>query len=299
MAEFVKSREQQIWIAAAFVAVVLDFAGIKFLDSTPLPQFMRTCLTIGVVAFIAAQFSLLALWCVFGPHALLVRSVSALLSAACIVVAIRLPFGYEWHRFADYLASMLSSLPALALGATALLWPFRVFRGWRVGFQGDLTVSLVSQQFQLRDLFIVTGLVAFALAALRLGSVDTNARDSGQLDWVQLSGVGTFLAVVGLLSVMPPLWVAFQVNNWIAGLALLGGYAIILTCLDVAMMGPFGFFVGGPSANAIFITFFAQFCWLAASFGVLRVARHRGCILVRPRCKPRAAIVSDVSFTPE
>ena len=150
-----------------------------------------------------------------------------------------------------------------------------------------------AQQFQIRDLFIVTGLVAVALAALRFGI----AFDGGPelVHQLGLFAFGGTLAVVGLLSAMPPLWAAFEIKEWQAGIALLLGYAVLLTCAELALITPFTFGGGGRAVRRDF----RHLLWTIRLSGVvIRHSAGRAALGVRSGA-PSASPTGNIERTRE
>jgi hypothetical protein len=280
-----------LMVVAVLGAAAVDFIGFSIGESLPGGRdLLAAILVFSFFGFLAAQYSLLALWFVFGPEPLWVRALGALVAASVIQIAIFLAWGdYTQPDLIDDVVRPLAIMPALALVATGLLWPIRAWRGWRLAMPAKsvTTPQATTRQFQIRDLFALTGLVAVALGGLRFALAGNapggDAFAALRRDWDEVLIISAVLATLGLLSVLPPLWAAFHLDRANDGLGVLIGYAMVLTFIEVMTIVPGAF--GGPDIELVIGVFLAQFMWLSATFAVLRVLKGWGWTLIRPRRK--------------
>jgi hypothetical protein len=273
---------------AVVVAAALDFVLLRAAslvgDGDPSSEVLEW-LTYLLGTFLFAQFSLLALWFVFGPQSLLIRATSTLVFFLALILTVAL--GLWWtdvgsSRLIDFFVPLIAITPITMLLLTLPLWPLRLLGGWRIDSESKAnTATGAASQFRLQDLFVVTTAVAVALGALQLyHGIDRAGTAVGPQTRLDVVYWCAPLTVTNLIFTLLVLWLGFE-----SKFPLLGGILlVVLPGLGVFAMAV-GLFYSAfgadlPSVRFAMLTTALPVAVITA-VATLRVARRSGYRLVR------------------
>lgn len=233
-----------------------------------------------------AEVSMAAAWAALGPFRAAIRIPSSLcwmLMIGLLIlynVVVGTASGNRGHAAMEGL-TLAGGYVLLWFVVQLPLWLARVLYRFRLDVPGDAVADgLAEHQFGIRQLLIVTAVIAVALGAGRLLVEGMNPESSFQKvpdpDRV-------FLIIVGLFLVSNSL-VAFVVvtgtllaRRWLLALVIGVVAAGIITVIESSMvlLVPQGFDGFWQAAILIATINATQFCWLAASLLLLRSAGYR------------------------
>ncbi len=174
--ENVKSRP--FWLIALVLALlvfVFSFLGVAPLMDHFSPHDTGALFVFFCFGVIGAAAVLLGVYGVFGPGHLILRTGVTVGGAAVFFVLWAL--GYHgslsavtwdsYQRFLKELLAALFTLPIIYLAIASPLWMLRVLFGWRIVAVGDAKTP-GREALTIRDVMLVTGMVAVALSSMRL-----------------------------------------------------------------------------------------------------------------------------------
>jgi hypothetical protein len=163
---------------------------------------------------------------------------------------------------------ILCGLPLISLAAQLLLWPFRIYFGWRIERE---STAEKPQPLLIRDFLAGTLVTAISLAALRLLPEEFQRDADFGLAW----GVGS-LATAGIsaASLLPAVIFVLRFKETAAAAGAWFGYAAGMWIAALAVVSMLS--RSGPPERVVFFMIVTAGSFATAIFGVLFIARSRG-----------------------
>ena len=228
----------------------------------------------------AGQAGLLAVWAVFGPGSLLVRSLmvtSVGMLLGCATVFGALLAGAPPAEFRGIIPS-IAIMPLLFLAVQSPVWLLRLAVGGRIVLRGmEETASPANpRQFSIGDLLVTTTLVAICLglAQLAMPAVGYAGQPGGGPFWSVLLIACGIVAVWSLLGVVPSVWAALVARNPGPAVGVVGLLAVLLTFLASVTLRALS---GGPLGGTLFLMLFLfQFGTMGVLLSALLPVRYGG-----------------------
>lgn len=293
------------------LALVDFLLGAAALDSGP------PIVAGATIGTIAGQLALLAGWAVVGPQRLLVRwplallATASLLSASVLGQSVASLRAYGVADIDSPFAQWIAFLPIVFLAVQLPVWVLKLATGCRMvldpGDGGPQPPR--SRQFRVRDLLVVTTVVAVSLGLARLGLSDFGSAQRS-VDTDSLAGLAVFCGVAALWSgfvAMPCLYAALVARHVRKGVLGITGYTILMSLVIALVLSPsasnarvsvgaaplalgkiFGFFLF-VNGSTVFVV-----------FGSFLIARADGYVLLCPRrVKGETKLTADSSLPNE
>ena len=281
------ARRSLGWIAIAVLATaIVDGLLYRLLLEE------RSDFYVLALGFYTGQFVLLGIWFVFGPQTFAVRTFGSLAAAALLIAALSLSSYESFANWStkEYLTALLmesAALPLQGLAGTAVLWPFRIWGGWRIARASDAALQITETRWQFRigDLLVITAFVAVILASARAQIEMYQEETRGRLDgiWVWVYMV---IALLGAAIGLPSLVLAMIIDR--------AGSVFTTTVFYIGLSSLWVLIFAGSILGAqtdfelvLFVLGF-QSVALATAVGVLRFFRRQGYVLIRPRRTDRS-----------
>lgn len=257
-------------ILLAFLAI--DLFGPPALGAgAPLPSFVLMGMLVG-------QATAFAVWGGVGPLSLIVRLPLCLVGAEAAFMLMSLVF--EMMQMEGHMELALE-LPILLLSLQFPFWLLRLGTGCRI--VRDCRGSGLphrSRQFHVKDLLVLTAVVAVALGLARFGLSDT---ETVQLEWPGGAIVCGLISLWSGVTAVPCLYAAMVVRSRTTGLAAIAIYTVVATFLWPTIIA-----FSNPDANSDYLGGWLVFYLLFDAgavlvlFGTLFLARSFGYVLLWP-----------------
>ncbi len=227
------------------------------------------------------QFALLSIWAVLGAEPVLVRWPLMLLTVMGLLLILFLgmfaAFG-ALLRAADVI-QLFCWLPLVFLAVQSPLWILKLLTGCRIVevTAEDKLPSEESRQFDLRQMFVATALIAVLLTVARLGFyLDPRPHEGAETQmWLPLLTACLICAAWSAFATIPCLGAVFVARNPTAGLIGVIVYAGMMTWLVATGLS----FISVPGPGKVFELRLAQTAGLAVvllcSLHLLRFAGYR------------------------
>jgi hypothetical protein len=215
------------------------------------------------------QATLAAAWTALGPAPLLWRLPLSLGWIAALVIAFMMNMGINGHGNVEVALIMGGCLAGQWLLVQAPAWGLAVGYGLRLRHRTDPPESIRERQFGIRQLMILTAIVAVVLGVARVVVAEAishlGEHDSGQV------AVFVFLAAAGIIMTVPLLLAVLLPRlAWLATLAVLLLIAIG-TWYELPLVTMVYSSGGGPNIwHLTFINAF-QAVWVVAIAGLVRL----------------------------
>jgi hypothetical protein len=224
-----------------------------------------------MVGTLFAQPSLAAAWVALGPGPLLWRLPLSLGWTGALVIAYVLQASV--HGQPSHPSEALIVAAALIgqwLVVQLPLWGLRVVYGVRLRHASDPPESTRDRQFGIRQVMILTFIVAVVLGVCRWVVAET-AVHFQDMDWSGLAII-TFLALAGIIMNFPLLIAALLPRYWLPAI----GVVLVLIALGTWYELPLLLAVGGPGVTAS--------NWLLVAVNGFQAAWVLGVVALVRRC---------------
>jgi hypothetical protein len=269
----VRIRAWVTWpIGAALVAVGL--AMIVAIQAEPQPKPWEYFTFGAVYGTLFGQATLAGAWAALGPGRVLVRQLLSLVWLASLVVAIGRNHSLNGMADTEIVMTFAAALFCQWLLVQAILWGIGLGFGVRLVQEGPASrLGTESRQFGIRDLFMITAVVA---AVLGVGRIVVPLA----IDW--FDGFALFIisyvALAGVAMMIPLLVAALLPRRaWLATLV-----ALVLVGLGTAVETPLletlrsaGAGGGGPLPGHFYGLNGSQAAWVLAFAGAVRLGGYR------------------------
>ena len=233
------------YLAAFILAPVLVFSWLllALIDNRAPPTLY---FFIGyMVGTLFAQPSLAAAWVALGPGPLLWRLPLSLCWTTALMIAYVLQASVHGHPSNPSEALMVAAaLFGQWLIVQVPLWGLRVVYGIRLRHTSDPPESARDRQFGIRQVMILTFIVAVVLGVCRWVVAET-AVHFQDMNWSGLAII-TFLALAGIIMNFPLLVAALLPRYWLPAI----GVVLVLIALGTWYELPLLMAVGGPGMTA-------------------------------------------------
>jgi hypothetical protein len=218
------------------------------------------------------QATLAAAWTALGPVPLLWRLPLSMGWIAALFIAFLMNMGINGHGNVDVALILGGCLAGQWLLVQAPAWGLAVGYGIRLRHRTDPAESIRERQFGIRQLMILTAIIAVVLGIARL-MVAEAITHFGESDWGE-AAVFVFLAAAGIVMTVPLLFavllprMAWQATLGVLVLIAIGTWYELPLVMMVYARG------GGPNIwHLAFINAF-QAVWIVAIAGLVRLCGY-------------------------
>lgn len=267
---------------STYFSALIIFGPINAVAPTVAEHFRTDLVEAPLTGFVLGQSGALAVFAVLGTTPLFKRvaiclALLLLLYTAVVVgfylVSPTKPLGLtESHMFRAGFA-----VPAVFLAIQFPIWIARLWREWRIVYASEENIRS-GRQFGVREMLIVTAMIAVSLAMARL-SVEASSHD----EWPSILIACAVAAVLSSLTTIPSVIAVFGRQGIRSGMFWMTLYAVALGISVVALPA----IVIGSSIYAKRVAPFVLFAAgvIAPIFASLAAARACGYELQRPKRK--------------
>jgi hypothetical protein len=252
------------WLALVYLLPLLGLSWLLIALLEPTGPAPLEHIIIGYILGTAfGQTTLASAWTALGPAPLLWRLPLSLAWVAALLIAILLNVAIHDPPSVDIALIMSACLAGQWILVQLPLWALAIAYGLRVGHRDDAqSPTIGDRQFGIRQLLILTTIVAMVLAACRWVVTSVAA----ETDWTE-APVFAFLAIAAVAIALPLIVAGLLPRFSLVASAIVAGLIGLLTWWELPLVNMVG---GGPDVWHLLIINVFQVAWIWAILLLLR-----------------------------